>query len=295
VIVACIAGPSAHAATTVVDDMGRRVSLDKPARRIVSLAPSATEMLFAAGAGKRVVGTARFTDFPPRARLLPRIGDASRIDMERVLALKPDLVVAWHSSLPAPTLKRLSGLGLAVYVTEPRSLKAIAVDIGRLGRLAGTADAAGPAAARFTARLQGLRRRYAHRASLRVFYQTWDQPVMTVNGSHFISHLLRLCGGRNVFADLAPLSAAVSAEAVVAADPQVIVAGARDGNRRDVFARWRRWSAVQAVRLGNLFTLPPDLISRPGPRILQGADRLCRDLQAARRRVHAAASRPPPQ
>ncbi|HKJ22618.1 MAG TPA: cobalamin-binding protein [Gammaproteobacteria bacterium] len=288
VMVACLVGPPAHAAVSAVDDMGRTVTLDAPARRIVSLAPSVAELLFAAGAGKRVVGTVRYTDYPPAARHIPRVGDATRIDMERILTLNPDLVVAWHSSLPAQTLKRLTDLGLTVYITEPRALAMIAADIKKLGRLAGSAHDAETAAAQFTARLQGLRRRYSHQSPVRVFFQTWDRPVMTVNGAHFISHLLRLCGGRNVFADLGPLSASVSAETVLAADPQAIMAGVKGGDHRDVFARWRRWSGITAVRLGNLFTLPDDLINRPGPRIVQAADRMCRDLAAARRRIDMA-------
>lgn len=294
VVCVCVAGAPADAAITVVDDMGRQVTMEAQARRIISLAPSVAELLFAAGAGRRVVGTVRFTDFPPPARRIPRIGDATHLDMERILMLKPDLVVAWHSSLPARTLRQLNDLGLTVYITEPRALNMIASDIKRLGRLAGSAGQAEAKAARFTARLQRLRRRYSDRSPVRVFFQTWDDPLMTVNGSHFISHLLRLCGARNVFADLGPLSASVSAEAVVAADPQAILAGVQSGSPHDVFARWRRWSDVQAVHMDNLFTLPDDLINRPGPRILQGAGRLCRDVAKARRRIDAAAAPPLP-
>lgn len=291
-IIAAWAGtpPPAHAALSVVDDIGRRVTLDRPAHRIVSLAPHVTELLFAAGAGDRVVGTTRFSDYPPPARRIPRIGDATRVDMERLVLLKPDLLVAWHSSLPAPTLKHLTDLGFPVYVTEPRALASIARDIVRLGRLAGTAPTARTAARKFSATLSGLRRRYGGRPPVRVFFQTWDDPPMTVNGDHFISHLLRLCGGRNVFAGLKPLSASVSPEAVLAADPQAIVAGVEEGSSKDVFARWRRWTDMTAVRLDNLFSVSDDLINRPGPRIVEGARRLCGDLQAVRRRVGRAAA-----
>lgn len=276
-----------YAAVGVVDDMGRKVTLSAPARRIVSLAPHATELLFAAGAGDRVIGTARFSDYPAAARRIPRIGDAERLDMERLLMLKPDLVVAWHSSLPQATLERLTGLGLVVYISEPRDLSMIAGDMTALGRLAGTGGTAAVAARRFSAKLNALRERYGHRPPVRVFYQIWDEPLMTVNGEHFISHVLRLCGARNIFAGLKALSARVSAEAVVAANPQAIVTAAAAGARRDMFARWRGWHAMAAVRLHNFFVLSADDINRPGPRILQGAARLCRDMDRARRRIGA--------
>jgi iron complex transport system substrate-binding protein len=276
------------AAVTVVDGMGRTVTLDSPARRIVSLAPHVAELLFAAGAGGRVVGTVRYSDYPEAARRIPRIGDAAQLDMERIVSLKPDLVVAWHSSLDADTRARLMALGFTLYISEPHALTDIAADITNLGRLAGTEAPAQAAASSFTDGLRKLRLKYRDTPPVAVFYQVWDRPVMTVNGNHFISHLLSLCGGRNVFADLEPLSAAVSPEAVVAADPQAMVAGVGAGLHRDVFARWRDWTMVDAVRMDNLFTIPADLINRPTPRLLQAARRLCRALDTARRRMDKA-------
>ncbi len=280
-------GPG-HTAVTVVDGMGRTVTLDSPARRIISLAPHVAELLFAAGAGDRVVGTVRYSDYPAPAKGIPRIGDAAQLDMERIVSLRPDLVVAWHSSLNADTQARLRSLGFTLYISEPRVLTDIAADITNLGRLAGTAAQARAAATAFTDGLRTLRRRYRDAPPVTVFYQVWDRPVMTVNGHHFISHLLSVCGGRNVFAGLQPLSASVSAEAVVAADPQAMVAGVGEGVRRDVFARWRSWSLVDAVRMGNLFTVAADLINRPAPRLLQAAQQLCRDLDTARHRIYKA-------
>lgn len=277
-----------YAGVTVVDDMGRRVTLDTPAQRIISLAPHVTELLFAAGAGDRLVGTVQYSDYPEAATHVPRIGDAAQLDMERILSLKPDLVVAWHSSLSGDTQARLTSLGITLYISEPRALTDIAADITDLGRLAGTAATARAAAAAFTDGLRKLQRQYRHAAPVTVFYQIWDRPVMTVNGDHFISHLLSLCGGRNVFDDLQPLSAAVSPEAVVAADPQAMVAGVDEGAHRDVFARWHGWTMMGAVRMGNLFTIPADLISRPTPRLLQGARLLCQDLDTVRRRMDKA-------
>jgi len=279
-----------QAAVTVVDDMGRTVTLDAPARRIVSLAPHITELLFAAGAGARVVGTVRYSDYPEAANDIPRIGDAAQLDMERIVSLKPDLVVAWHSSLPADAREQLTSLGFTLYISEPRAVTDIAGDITALGRLAGTEATARAAAAAFSHGVLALRQHYRGAAPVSVFYQIWDRPVMTVNGDHFISHLLSLCGGRNVFADLRPLSASVSPEAVVAADPQAMVAGVGKEAHRDVFARWRSWTAVNAVRMNNLFTVPADLINRPTPRLLLAAQQLCRDLDTARRRMDKAGS-----
>lgn len=274
---------STQAAVSVVDDAGRRVVLDSPAQRIVSLAPHVTELLFDAGAGDKVVATVRYSNFPEQAKSIPRIGDSSRIDMERLLVLKPDLVVAWHSSLPQATLSRLLELGMTVYVTEPRELDAIAEDLVELGQLAGTRETAHAAARSYRAELERLRRRYSDKEPLRVFYQLWPQPLMTVNGDHFISHVVRLCGGRNIFAALETLSPAVAVEAVLAADPRVIIAARDVASDEDVFARWHRWKTLTAVRQDNLFDVPADVIHRPTPRLLGGARRICSALESVRR------------
>ena len=186
----------------VRDDYGIAVRLPSPAARIVSLAPHLTELVYAAGAGARMVGAVEYSDFPPAARELPRVGSDAHISLEAVLALKPDLIVAWPNAGSVRSINRLGELGLPVFRSEPRELEDIATTLERLGVLAGTAAEAGRAARVFRARRLQLEKRYAARPKVRVFYQVWDRPLLTVNGDHVISKVIALCGGENVFAAL---------------------------------------------------------------------------------------------
>jgi iron complex transport system substrate-binding protein len=267
----------------VVDDLGRSVVLAHPAERIISLAPHATELLFDVGAGGRVVGVSQGSDYPPAATRIPRVGGASGLDMERIVQLRPDLVVAWASGNSRLAVDRLIDMGIPVYFTEPRRLEDVATSLERLGRLAGTESVAYAAAHAFNSRLQQLRAQYAHRATVTVFYEIWNSPLLTVNGEHMISHVIELCGGRNVFADVPVLTPQVGVEAVLARDPQAIVASAIGGRRPPWLDDWRRWPWLAAVRSGNLYFIDSDLMNRQTPRILDGAERLCGQLEAARR------------
>lgn len=244
-----------------------------------------TELLYAAGAGDRLVAAVDFSDWPEAARRLPRVGNFARLDIERILALKPDLVIGWKGGNDGGDLDRLRRLGLRVHVTDSAGVAQIADDIALLGELAGTGDIARRAAAELRERLDALEQRHAGLAPVTVFYQIWDRPLMTINGEHFISDSLRLCGGRNVFAELAPVAPTVSIEAVIARNPQAIVNSASAANQQAQLDAWRRWRELDAVRLGNLYSIPPDLIARPGIRIIEGVERLCAALDEARRRI----------
>lgn len=275
---------AAAAEIRVTDDAGRSLSLKQPAQRIVSLAPHLTELLFAAGAGARVVGTVAFSDYPIEARRIARIGDSAQLDLERIVALKPDLVLVWRDGNAQRQLDQLLQLGIPVFYNEPRRLPDIAHAIEQFGLLAGTQSLALPAARAFSARLAELRRRYAERPPLTVFFQIWDKPLMSVNGGHLISDVIRLCGGRNVFAGLKPLTPEISTEAVLAADPEAIVGVSAEAGQTGNLDAWKRWPRLRAVASGNLFVIDSDLISRNSPRILDGAEHLCRQLEAARAR-----------
>jgi iron complex transport system substrate-binding protein len=274
-------GASVARPVAAIDDSGRRIELAQPARRIVSLAPHITEQLFAIGAGDRIVATTDFADYPPEARKLPRVARAHSVDLERVAAARPDLIVVWGSGFPPSIVESLKRLGVPVYVNEPGSLESIATSLERLGSL--TASATAPrVAADFRARVAALRARYADRAPVRVFYQIWAQPLMTLAGTHVINEAIRLCGGRNVFGDLAPIAPQVAVEAVVAADPQLIVtaeSGAKPGGALDP---WRRYATIAAVRNDRLVTLDADRINRHGPRIVDEIGVLCAQIDAAR-------------
>jgi len=265
----------------VTDVSGVSIRLAAPAKRIVSLSPHITELLFAAGAGDRLVGTVDYSDYPPAARLLPRVGGHS-LDLEAIVALKPDLVLGWQSGNPAASVARLRAMGLTVHLSEPHRIADIAGELERIGQLSGTGAAANAAAQAFRARHAALAARYSRRPQVAVFYQIWKQPLMTVNGQQVISDALRLCGGRNVFADLPILTPTVTMEAVIAVNPEVIVASSMGDARPEWLDDWRRWTTLEAVAKDNLYFVPPDLLQRHTPRILDGAEKLCTHLEAAR-------------
>ena len=267
---------------TVADDAGRRVTLEAPARRIVSLSPHATELLFAASAGERVVGVASYSNYPPAAQIRPEIGGAGNLNLEAIIALEPDLVVSWKSGNTAAQVERLIGLGIPVFYSEPRRLEDIATNLERLGELAGTMQAASEAAARFRRGYREIRREYAGQSPVRTFYQIWHQPLMTVNGEHLISQVMELCGGSNIFAALQTLAPVVTREAVLAADPQIIIASGRAGERPQWLQAWENWPQLSAVRYKQLYFIEPDLIQRQTPRILDGARIMCGQLAQAR-------------
>lgn len=266
----------------VIDGSAHPVTLRQPAKRIVSLAPHATELLFSLGAGSRVIATVEFSDFPPAARAIPRIGSGAGIDLERIVALQPDLVVGWASGNPRRTIERLRALGLAVFLTEPAKLEDIATDLLRLGRLVGAEEIARLEAERFAARYRVLADRYARRATVRVFYQILDPLLITVNGRHTISEAIELCGGENVFVTLPTLTPVVSEEAVIAADPEAIVAGGTENAWRMWQARWSERKEVAAVKRDALYVVSADLLHRPGLRLLDGVEHLCEAIEDAR-------------
>lgn len=281
----CIAGLGlGHAEIVVIDDSGATLRLAQPARRIVSLAPHLTETLFAAGAGERLVGTVDYSNYPAAAAKITRLGAYSRVDLERVAALQPDLIVAWQSGNAAANLDRLRALGFPIYLSQPNRIDDIAREIERFGLLAGSATTARHAADTFRQRLAVLQRRYGERPPVRTFYQIWKQPLMTVGGQQIISHVIALCGGENVFAGLSGMAPTVGVEAVLAANPEAIVASGMDEARPEWLDDWRSWKALTAVARGNLFFVPPDLIQRHTPRLLDGAERLCQHLESARAR-----------
>jgi iron complex transport system substrate-binding protein len=274
----------AHAAISVKDGSGATVTLAQPAQRVVTLAPHATELVYAAGAGARIVGASDYSDYPPQAKAIPRIGSNSQIDTERLLALRPDLLVVWQGGNAERQLHPLRRLGVPVYHSEPKSLDDIADEIERLGRLTGTEASARPAAAALRARLAALAERYRGKPPVSVFYQVWDQPLYTLNGRQIVSDAIRLCGGVNVFADLAALAPTVSIEAVLQKNPEVIVRGGRNGEEAPGLAMWKRTPALLAVQRGNLYTVRSDLMTRAGPRMVDGAEALCGLLEQARQK-----------
>ena len=259
-----------------------RTGSDPPAQRIVSLAPHLTELAYSAGAGAKLVGAVEHSNYPAAARALPRIGDAFRFDFERIAALEPDLVLAWRTGTPMQAIERLGALGFRTEVVATARLVDIAAALRRIGVLAGTEAEAELAAAEFEHALASLVEQNAGAREVLVFYQISLEPLFTINDRHLISELLQACGGRNVFADAGDLAPVVGIEAVLARDPEVIIA-AREGGA-DELEFWRRWPDLAAVRRDNLFAVDADLVARATTRSLAGAGEICRALDEARRK-----------
>lgn len=273
-----LAWSASAAGVRIADDAGNVLDPAGPANRIVSLAPHITELLFAAGAGGRLVAAVEYSDYPAAARALPRIGDATRIDLERLALLRPDLVIAWASGTPVRMLDGVRRLGLPLFLSEPRRLDAIGEQLRVFGRLAGTPAVAERAARDYERRLAGLRMRYASLPRRPVFYQLALQPLLTVNGAHVIGDVLTLCGGDNVFADLPVLTPRVDVESVIAARPAAVVFALYPGeDPAATESFWRRYGLPAATRF---VPVPGDIIHRPTPRILDGAAQVCAALAA---------------
>jgi iron complex transport system substrate-binding protein len=275
---------SAHAQVRVTDDYGHDVRLAGSAQRVVSLAPHLTELMYAAGAGAKLAGAIEYSDYPPEAKALPRVGSETAIDLEALVALAPDLVIAWPNAGSARAVERIAALGIPVFRSEPRELEDIARTMETLGRLAGTEAAARAAARKFRVRAAAIERTYGKRPHVRVFYQVWDRPLVTVSGAHVISKAMRLCGGENVLAGLPGIAPEIDRETVLRADPEVIVASGPDGTRPAWLDEWQAFPALAAVRHGNLYAIPPELLQRHTPRLLDGAEELCRILEDVRRK-----------
>ncbi|WP_175867408.1 cobalamin-binding protein [Burkholderia contaminans] len=280
--------PLVHADVSTRDDAGNAVTLPAPAQRVISLAPHATELVYAAGGGAKLVGTVTYSDYPPAAQAIPRVGDNKALDLERIAALKPDLIVVWRHGNAERQTDALRALHIQLFFSEPKHLDDVASSLRRLGTLLGTQPAADAAAAAYTRDIAALRTRYSARAPVTMFFQVWDRPLMTLNGAHLLNDVIELCGGRNVFASLKPLVPTVTDEAVLAANPEAIVTTSAGTTRSDEplpsLVRWRTWPALTAVARNNLFAIDGDLLTRPSPRIAQGAAALCEDLDAARAR-----------
>jgi len=269
-------------AVTVVDSTGAKIHLPKPARRIISLAPHTTELLFAAGAGQWVVGAVSYSDYPKAALAIPRVGGYQSFDYEAIVGLRPDLILAWKSGNPVSGLEKLARLGYPVYVTEARSLEDIPVLLRDISKMTATESQGEREALRFDEHLSQLRKRYASARKLTVFYQIWRQPLMTVNHEHLINKVIALCGGINIFSELDLLAGSVGVESVLKRNPDVIMINGQGERYTQWSADWQQWSQLTAVKNKHVFEINPDTMSRHSPRILQGAEELCSKLDSAR-------------
>jgi iron complex transport system substrate-binding protein len=271
----------------VTDDTHERVLLSAAPERIVSLAPGTTEMLFAAGAGGHVIATVDFSDDPPAARAVPRIGDSNAIDLERLELLRPDVVVVWPGGNNPAQITQIAALGFPLYRQQIDALADIGPSLRRLGALAGTGAEADAAARRLELELAALRRDFASRARVRVLLQVWDHPIYTIGGTQLLSDAMRLCGAENIFDDVRVPGPAVTLEAVVSRDPVAIIVAAPGTSAHEWLKDWSRFPHLRAVRAGNLFVFADPRLTRLGPSILPATRELCDVIEQARARAQS--------
>ena len=272
-------------AIEISDDTGQLIKLEQPAKRIISLAPHTTELLFSVGAGDKLIGVVKYSDFPEAAKTIPRVGGYKKLDLERIVSLQPDLIVAWQTGNRPAEMTQLQELGLNVFYTEPRRLADIASLLTRLGQLTGNRQRAEQAAASFMQQYRWLKNKYKNKNKLRAFYLVWDKPLMTINGEHLISDVMNLCGLQNVFSGIKNLVPRINEEVVIKTDPQIIIAGGISKVKPEWKKQWQRWPELSASQLNALIDINPDLIQRHSPRILQGASELCKKVEVIRSRV----------
>jgi len=273
---------SVAAPISLHDDLDRPVELQAPARRIVTLAPFLTELVYAAGAGERVVGVSAYSDFPLEARKLPQVSSAAGVSVEQVAALKPDLVLAWRDGVRPEDVERIARLGAAVFVAQARTLADVPRLLHAVGRLAGV-DVA-PVAAGYERSLERIRREYAGKPKLAVFLEIWHRPLTTISGRHFMNEALEICGARNVFKDLDGVAPLVSWEQVYERDPEAVVGAGSAANAEEFAANWRSRDTLAAVKAKRLVFVEADTIQRPTTRTPDGIAHLCERLDGARNR-----------
>lgn len=287
---------SAQAATqssiTVTDDLGQQVILAKPAQRIISLSPHATELIFAAGAGERIIGTVKYSDYPAQAKNIPQIGDNRQLDIEHVLAMKPDLLVVWMHGAFERQLETLRKSGIPYFFTEPRKLDNVPETLQKFGIMFGTEKQAQLAASEFRQQMQRLSSQYSDKSKVRVFYQVWGKPLYTLNDSHIVSDAIRACGGENIFAQLPVTAPVVSTEAVLQENPEVIITGDSKTQASSGIEQWKTFPSLLATKNNNLVVIDGDLLNRSGPRIIEGAKLICQALESARQKRDKTTDKP---
>lgn len=269
-------------ALTLVDDLGQSFSLEQPASRIIALTPHTTELLFSLGVGERIIATVEYADFPEQAKKIPLVGGYEGFNIEAIFSYQPDLVLYWPDGNPMREIERLKQLKLPLFAVNTNSFERVASDLIKLGQLTNTEAKAQQLADEFLAEIAKIRQENQAKTKLKVFYQVWHQPMLSQNKDSFISQIIELCGGENIFANLPVLSPQISVEAVLAANPDVILASGNNNKRPAWLDEWNRYSMLNAVKNQHIYNTTPDWLHRPTLRLLNAAREVCELLDKAR-------------
>ena len=272
----------AQESLTFTDDKGRTLTLTQPAKKIVSLVPHVTELLFEAGAGEQIIGAAEYSNYPEAAKSIPRVGDYYAINLETIVELKPDLIFAWPGGPTEQQLNRLQELGFNLFYSDPKSFADIQATLVKFGQLTGNEATAQVTAQNFQKRITELSSQYANTEKVTVFYQVWHDPIYTVSKQSFINEVLEVCGGDNVFKDLPLAAPQLGKEAVIDAQPQVLISQSNSTIGIDF---WKEGAMLEAVNKGQAFAVSPDFIARPTPSLLQGTELICSGIAQIRAKI----------
>ncbi len=276
----CLTGTYDASGISIIDDEGNEVSLKLPAERIITMSPDLTEIVFSLDAGHKIVGADEYSNYLFPAKEVPRVNNHSAVNFELIMSLEPDLIIAWGSGNGKRTVGRLRGLGLPVFVVETKKISQIPSLYLRLGALIGETSAANKMAEFFSTTIVDLNNRDERKVT--VFYEIWNDPLMTLSGQHLVGDVIKLCGGQNIFEDLKGIASIVSIESVIAANPEVIITSGHPESFRSWSSQWTRWPDLRAVRDENLFMVSPELLQRQSPRLIKGIKSVCSFLQEAR-------------
>ncbi|MCP3852350.1 MAG: cobalamin-binding protein [Gammaproteobacteria bacterium] len=274
----------AVAQISVIDDIGQTIVLNQPAQRVISLSPGLTELIDASGGLDKLKGVVTYSDFPPEAKQIAQVGSYNSLDIEQILVLKPDLIIAWKSGNPVHQVEQLKKLGLTVYTSEPKNFMDIPITIKAFGELMGTETIAEQNAASFIKQFKQLKLKYhTNKKPKKTFIQIWDNPVMSVNEKHLISKVITLCGGENIFSQTKGLTITPSVESILELDPEIIIATGMADTSKKWLERWQQWGFLSAVKNEHLYATNPDHLVRHTPRILQGIEAVCQIIAAVRK------------
>ena len=275
--------PARQGTIQVMDGDGYPVVLKQPAQRIITLSPHTTELVYAIGAGNQIIATTRFSDYPVEAQNLPTVGDVQQLDVEKIISHHPDLIVLWPSGSASRQVDELVKTGIPIYRTHPRKLADIPMDMEKLGQLTGHKKEGEENARQWRNQLEQIRHQYSANKKIKVFYQVYDQPLYTIGGTQIIDEAIIVCGGENIFNDIRALAPILSVETVLARNPDAIISTGGMGGENGL-GLWKRFPMLNATKTDSLYFLESDLISRPGPRMVQGIQLLCKNIEDARRK-----------
>jgi len=251
-------------------------------QRIIALAPHIVENLYAIGAGERIVGTVEYADYPAAAKQIPRVGGYHGLQFEKVLALRPDLVIVWKNGSKETDIEKLTTLGIPVAYSVSKDITQVPHELLKLGELTGLESRAKALADEFMKDYNKLTERYQNQPQLDVFYQLWPSPLMTINGKTWIHQTLTTCGVRNVFADAATEYPQISLENVLAKHPQVIIIPNERATKQPEKVDWQLWTEIPAVKHQKYIEVDADLLHRFSTRMLTGVSDMCDKLHAVR-------------